>query len=339
MRDYILRRLLLLPLIIVGVSFLTFLSFRFIPGSIAHVKCGFQCTDEVVAAIEHEYGLDRPWLEQYGNWLGVTEALDWVGLYPEEEEGFERDGILQGNLGTSFLTNLSVSEELGRRLPVTLELAGMAMIWAILLGIPPGILSAVRPGTIIDFVVRFVSVFWLSVPSFYLAILTITFGASWFGWSPPNFETGKAAGLFDDPITNLETYFFPSLILSVAIAAVIMRLTRSSMLEVMRNDYIRTAYSKGLRERMVVFRHALKNAMIPVMTILGLQVGALIGGAVLVEFVFALNGMGRYLIEAVVSRDLLVVQSLVLIFATSYVLINLAVDVSYAWLDPRIRYS
>ncbi|MCH7484319.1 MAG: ABC transporter permease [Chloroflexi bacterium] len=145
--------------------------------------------------------------------------------------------------------------------------------------------------------------------------------------------------MWEDPLQNLETFFFPSLVLSLGIAAVIMRLMRSSMLEVMRNDYVRTAWSKGLKERTVVWRHALKNAMIPVLTIIGLQVGALIGGAVLIEHIFALNGMGRYLLDSVIGRDLLVVQSLVLIFALVFVVINLVVDVAYAWLDPRIRYG
>ena len=169
--------------------------------------------------------------------------------------------------------------------------------------------------------------------------VVIAIGSNQFGWLPPNFATGNAVRFWEDPIQNLETFFFPSLVLSLGIAAVIMRLTRSSMLEVMRNDYVRTAWSKGLKERTVVWRHALKNAMIPVLTIIGLQVGALIGGAVLIESVFALNGIGRYLLVSVIGRDLLVVQSLVLIFAFVFVVINLIVDVLYAWLDPRIRYG
>jgi peptide/nickel transport system permease protein len=247
--------------------------------------------------------------------------------------------VAQGDLGTSFSTHISVNTEMQRKYPITLELLILALLLSLILGIPAGILSAVRPGTIIDFLVRLVSVFWLSIPSFYLAILIITFGAAWFGWSPANFATGKTAGLFSDPVTNLETFIPPALVLSVGIAAVIMRLTRSSMLEVMRNDYIRTAYSKGLRERAVVWRHALKNAMIHVVTIIGLQIGGLIGGSILVESVFALNGIGYYLLAGIVTRDLPVVQSLVFIFALAYVLINLVVDVSYAWLDPRIRYG
>jgi peptide/nickel transport system permease protein len=318
MREYVVRRLLLIPLVIVGVSFMTFMAFRVIPGDTTVFICGFGCTPEVIHDLQAELGLDKPVMEQYWDWLS---------------------GVPQGDLGRSYQTDLPVTEELQRRFPTTLELLILAVIFSLILGIPPGILSAVRPGTPVDFMVRIVSVFWLSIPSFYLAILIITFGASWFSWSPPNFGTGQVAGFFDDPKTNLETLVPPALVLSVGIAAVIMRLTRSSMLEVMRNDYIRTAYSKGLRERAVVWRHALKNAMIPVATIIGLQIGGLIGGSVLVESVFGLNGMGRYLVESIVTRDLQVVQALVLIFATAFVVINLIVDVAYAWLDPRIHYA
>jgi peptide/nickel transport system permease protein len=285
-----------------------------------------------VAAIEEEYGLDENFFRQYGEWLGV---------WPDDDRGNEFHGVLQGEFGESISISRgeSVTDRLGDTLPVTLELMLLSLFLAVVLGIPPGVISAIRPGTPIDWLVRLTSVAWLSIPNFYLAILVITFGAAWFDWLPPNFATGNAVGFFEDPITNLETFFFPSLSLALAIAAVIMRLTRSSMLEVMRNDYVRTAWSKGLRERAVVWRHALKNAMIPVLTIIGVQVGLLIGGAVLIESVFALNGMGTYLLSSVIGRDLLVVQSLVLIFAFVFVLINLIVDVSYAWLDPRIRYG
>jgi len=317
-RDFIIRRLLLVIPIMLGVSLLTFAIFRVIPGDTAVLICGFQCTPETLHDIRHDLGLDRPPYEQYGDWL---------------------KGVVTGDLGESYHTKLPVTTELERRLPVTAELTIMAMILALVLGIPPGVVSAVRPGTVADWVARFSSVVWLSVPSFYLGILIITFGATWFGWSPPNFGTGKTVGFFDDPWENLQTFFFPALVLALAIAAVIMRLTRSSMLEVMRNDYIRTAWSKGLRERAVVWRHALKNAMIPVLTIIGLQVGLLIGGSVIVESVFALNGIGFYLLVAILSRDLLVVQSLVLLFAVTFVVANLLVDLAYAWLDPRIRYG
>ncbi len=323
MRDFIIRRLLLLIPIIIGVSFVTFILFRFIPGDAAVFVCQLQCTPETLRDIREDLNLNDPFYEQYGRWLF---------------------GLPTGDMGTSFHTDLEVTTELERKYPVTLELLVLSLLISLLLGIPGGILSAIRPGSIVDFVVRLISVFWLSIPSFYLAILIITFGAAWFGWSPANFATGDVVTFKDvlrgqSLMTNLETFFWPSVVLSVGIAAVIMRLTRSSMLEVMRNDYIRTAYSKGLRERAVVWRHALKNAMIPVITIVGLQIGGLIGGSILVESVFALNGVGFYLLSSIVLRDLEVVQSMVLIFALTYVLINLIVDVSYAWLDPRIRYG
>lgn len=318
MREYIIRRVLLLIPIMLGVSFLTYATFSIIPGDAAVLICQFSCTDETLRDIRHDLGLDRPFFVQYGDWLG---------------------NAAQGDLGESFHDHSPVTTELGRRLPTTLELMGLSLFLALLLGIPPGVLSAIRPGAWLDLVTRFVSVLWLSIPSFYLGILIIAFGFNWFGWAPPHFRTGTPAGFFDDPVQNMESFFFPSLVLAVGIAAVIMRLTRSAMLEVMRNDYIRTAWAKGLRERAVVWRHALKNAMIPVLTIIGLQIGALIGGAVIIESVFALNGIGVYLLGSILKRDLLVVQSLVLLFATAYVFINLGVDLAYAWLDPRIRYG
>jgi len=318
MRDYIIRRLLLLVPIMLGVSFLTFAMFRIIPGDAAILRCGFGCTPEVVEELRHDLGLDRPWYVQYGDWV-------W--------------GVVQGDFGESITeSGLSVTTDLGRRLPITGEILIMSVILSIVLGVPPGVLSAIRPGTPLDFIARVGSVLGLSIPNFWLGILIITFGLSWFGWTPPQFGRGYVP-FFDDPWVNLQQFIFPSLVLALAIAAGIMRLTRSSMLEVLRNDYIRTAWSKGLRERTVVIRHALKNALIPVVTVVGLQVGTLIGGAVLVERVFALNGVGFWVVEAVIRRDIFVVMSLTLIFAIAYVVANLMVDIAYGWLDPRIRYA
>lgn len=319
MRNYIIRRLLLVPVIMLGVSFLVFLMFRVVvPGDAAITDCGFGCTPEVLEAVRHEKGLDQPWYEQYGNWL-------W--------------GVVQGDLGQSLTeSELPVTTELDRRLPVTAELLVMTVFFSLALGIPPGVISAIRPGTPLDWIARVGSVLWLSVPSFWLGILVITFGVVWFDWTPPQFGRGYVP-FFDDPWVNLQQFVFPSLVLSLAVAATIMRLTRSSLLEVLRNDYIRTAWSKGLRERTVVTRHALKNALIPVATIVGIQVGALIGGSVLIESVFNLNGVGKYVLEAILRRDFIAVQGVVLIFAATYVLANLVVDVFYGWLDPRIRYA
>jgi peptide/nickel transport system permease protein len=319
MRNYILRRLLVLIPIMVGVSFITFAMFRLIPGDAAVLRCQLGCTPEVVQALRHETGLDRPWYRQYGDWL-------W-------------DIVRHGDLGHSLTeSRLPVTTELDRRLPITGELLVMTIVMALLLGIPPGIISAIRPGTPLDWLARVGSVLWLSVPSFWLGILVIAFGVRWFDWTPPQFGQGYVP-FMDDPWVNMQQFFFPSLVLALAIAAAIMRLTRSSLLEVLRNDYIRTAWAKGLRERTVVLRHALKNALIPVLTIVGLQVGALIGGAVIIESVFNLNGVGKYVLEAILRRDFFVVQSVVLLFAAVYVTANLVVDVLYGWLDPRIRYG
>ena len=316
MRDYILRRLLLLIPLMFGVSFLTFAMFRLIPGDAPVFICGITASPECIQQARHELRLDRPWYEQYGDWLG---------------------GVAQGDFGHSFFTTLPVSTEIDRRLPVTAQLLTMTVLFSLLLGIPPGVLSAIRPGTALDHLARVASVLWLSVPSYWLGILAIATILNWFGWVPPQFARGYVP-FFKDPSVNLQQFLLPSLVMALGFAAGIMRLTRSSLLEVMRNDYIRTAWSKGLRERTVVMRHALRNALIPVVTVIGLQVGGLIGGAVIIESVFNLNGVGKYALEAILLRDLMVVQSLVLIFAMAFVLANLAVDVAYAWLDPRIRY-
>ena len=319
MRNYILRRLLILIPIMLGVSFLTFAMFRMIPGDAAVLRCQLGCTPEVVKDLRHQTGLDRPWYRQYSDWL-------W-------------NIVRHGDLGESLTeSKLPVTTELNRRLPITVELLVMTLIMALLLGIPPGVISAIRPGTPLDWLTRFGSVLWLSIPSFWLGILVIAFGVRWFDWTPPQFGRGYVP-FMDDPWVNMQQFFFPSLVLALAIAAGIMRLTRSSLLEVLRNDYIRTAWSKGLRERTVVVRHALKNALIPVLTIVGLQVGALIGGSVIIESVFNLNGVGKYVLEAILRRDFFVVQSVVLLFAAAYVVANLIVDVAYGWLDPRIRYG
>ncbi|MDO8612808.1 MAG: ABC transporter permease [Dehalococcoidia bacterium] len=317
MRDFILRRLLLLIPLMLGVSFLTFAMFRLVPGDASHLTCGFAASPECIEQVRHDLGLDRPWYEQYGDWLG---------------------GVVQGDFGHSFFTRLPVSTEIDRRLPVTGELLIMTVLFSLLLGIPPGVLSAIRPGTALDHLARVASVLWLSVPAYWLGILAIAFILNWFGWVPPQFARGYVP-FFDDPWVNLQQFLPPSLVMALGFAAGIMRLTRSSLLEVMRNDYIRTAWSKGLRERTVVIRHALRNALIPVVTVIGLQAGALIGGAVIIESVFNLNGLGKYALEAILRRDLMVVQSVVLIFAMAHVLANLAVDVAYVWLDPRIRYA
>ena len=316
MRQYIARRLLLLIPIMLGVSFLTFAAFRIIPGDATHFICQY-CPEDQRQLLRQELGLDRSFVSQYADWLG---------------------GLFTGDFGRSYFTHLPVTTELERRLPITLELMALTVLLSLLLGVPLGVISALRANTPFDWLARFVGVLWLSVPSFYTATLAIVFGLLWFGWTPPQFGAGYVT-FFDDPLTNLEEFFLPALILAFSSAGIIMRLTRSSMLEVMRDDYIRTAWAKGLRERSIVWRHALKNALLPVLTVIGLEIGGLIGGAVIMETIFGLNGVGVYILQAVITRDILVVQTMALLFAAVYVLLNLLVDIGYAWLDPRIRYT
>jgi peptide/nickel transport system permease protein len=318
MRNYVIRRLLLVVPIAIGVSLITFATFSIIPGDAIALRCGFACDEEQKKEIREKLGLNRPKYEQYADWLA---------------------GIPQGDFGKSLSEGqLTVAKELEHRLPITLELMVMTIFLSLLFGIPAGIFSAIRPGTPLDWIARFTSVLWLSIPSFYLGILLITAGAIWFNWTPPQFAIAYVP-FFDDPWVNLQEFFFPSLVLAVGSGAVFMRLTRSSMLEVLRNDYIRTAWSKGLRERSVVWRHALKNSLIPVVTLAGLQIGALLEGAVIIESLYNLNGIGKYTLEAIIRRDIFVVQTLTLFFALTHVGANLAVDVAYAWLDPRIHYG
>lgn len=318
----------------IGVSLLTFALFNIIPGDACVLRLGFGSTPETLEDCREVHGLNEPLFP-----ISFNSDLPLVHLGNSQYGDWLTDIVVHQDLGQSLAEGQArVSTELERRLPITIQLMIMTIIFALVLGIVPGMLSAIRPNTPIDWVARMLSVLWLSIPSFYLAILMITFGLLWFGWTPPQFGRGYVP-FIDDPWTNLQQFVFPSLVLSVGIAAVIMRLTRSAMLEVLRNDYIRTAWSKGLRERTVVWRHALKNALIPVVTLIGLQVGALIGGAVIIESVYNLNGVGKYTLEAIIRRDLFVVQSLTLMFALVYVLSNLMVDIAYAWLDPRIHYN
>ena len=333
MRDYIIRRLLLLLPIMFGVTLLTFLAYRISPGDAAILHCTFECTPETIAALRHEYGLDKPPLPISGD-----DEPPFIDLHEHSQFGDWVVDAVQFDLGSSFSYRTPVTTELARRVPITLELLIFTVILALGIGVPIGVLSAIRPATPADWFSRLSSVLFLSVPSFYLGILLITFGVWWFNWAPPQFGTGYVP-IYKDPWINLQQFFFPALVLAVGEAAVLMRLTRSAMLEVLRNDYIRTAWSKGLRERAVVWRHALKNAIIPIVTVIGLQIGGLLGGAVIIESLYNLNGTGKYVLEAVIRRDIFVVQSMTLLFALTYVLANLFVDLAYAWLDPRIRYA
>lgn len=314
MLDYLVKRLLLLIPVLVGISILVFTSVRFIPGDVVNVLLQDTSKKERLDEMREALGLTRPLHEQYLSWL-------W--------------GSLHGDLGRSFYNGQPVLPEIIRRLPVTVELAILALGFAILVAIPAGVISALRQDTPLDYLVRITSMAGLSMPNFWLGTLLLVFPALWFRWIPP---LGYVP-IFKDPQVNLQQFLLPAMALGFHMSATSMRMTRSAMLEVLRQDYIRTAWSKGLRERAVIYHHALKNAMIPVITIMGNQFGFLLGGTVVMETIFSLPGMGRLTLDAIYQRDYPQLQANVLFVATFYVLVNLLVDVAYAWFDPRIRHQ
>jgi peptide/nickel transport system permease protein len=237
--------------------------------------------------------------------------------------------------GDSLLTGEPITVSLRKAIPVTLELAALAMVLGLVIAIPIGVLSATRQDTASDYAGRVVAVSGLSFPDFWLGTLVITFAAIWFHWIPPIGYTS----LWDSPWRNLQQFLLPAAVLGFRLSAATMRMTRSTVLEVLREDYVRTAWAKGLGGRIVVYKHALKNALIPVVTVIGGQLGVLLAGAVVIETIFALPGMGRLTVEAILYRDYPVVQTNVMLVAATLVTLNLVVDLTYSWLDPRIRYS
>lgn len=317
MSRYILRRFALMLPTLLGVTLLVFFSLRLIPGDIVERMAAEKgdTSPEAMAAVRESLGIDKPATQQYVIWMS---------------------GIVRGDFGKSYYaTSESVSERLFNTLPITLELGALAVTLAIVTGVPLGILSAVKQDTAADYGGRLLSIGMLSIPTFWVATLVITFGALWFGWSPPL----KHVSFFSDPLGNLAQFIIPALMLFSNASGSFMRLMRSSLLDVMRQDYIRTARSKGLAEYAVVTRHALKNSMIPVVTLLGTSLGPLIGGSVVIESIFALPGLGRLTYDSIAQRDYVQVQINVLFLALIYTSVNLLIDLSYGWLDPRIRYS
>jgi peptide/nickel transport system permease protein len=269
--------------------------------------------EKELAKLRKDLGLDRPYHEQYLQWLWQMITL---------------------NPGHSIFTNEPIPVALKKAVPVTLELAALALVLGLVIAIPIGVLSATRQDRPSDYVGRVVAVSGLSMPDFWLGTLVITFAAIWFRWIPP---IGYAS-LWDDPLTNLQQFLLPAAVLGFRLSAATMRMTRSTVLEVLKEDYVRTAWAKGLAGRIVVYKHALKNALIPVVTIVGGQLGVLLAGTVVVETIFALPGMGRLTVEAILYRDYPIVQTNVMLVAGTLVTLNLLVDLTYAWLDPRIRY-
>jgi peptide/nickel transport system permease protein len=312
--DFLLQRAAISAVTLVVISLVVFTGVRMIPGDPARVMAGTEADEAGLADIREKYGLNDPIPVQYLRWMRLA---------------------LTGDLGESIRTRESVVRTVGRKLPITLELACLSLIIALGIAIPVGVLSAVRRNSAWDFLANGASLCGLSIPSFWLGIMLILFFSVRLGLLPAS----GFVPLWEDPVANLKRMIMPAFVLGTALTAVLMRQTRNSMIEILSADYIRTAYSKGLAGRAVVFRHAIRNGLIPVVTILGLQMGALMGGAVVTEQIFVVPGFGRLIVEAVFTRDYPLVQGVVLITASSYVLINLLVDVSYTILDPRIRVT
>jgi peptide/nickel transport system permease protein len=317
MRNYIIKRFLLAIPVLLLVSIVVFLTIRLIPGNIIDMMVSDQgsLTQMDRAKIEQALGLDKPFLTQYGTWLGNI--------------------VLHGSLGNSLWDKLPVVDKISKRWPVTFELGILSLIISQLIALPIGVFSALRQDTIGDYAARSFAIMCVAVPSFWVATMLVVFPSIWWGWSPPL----SLIPFNQDPIGNLKTFILPAIVLAMSMAGMTMRMTRTMMLEVLRQDYIRTAWSKGLRERVVVARHALKNALIPVITIIGMGVPTLIGGTVIVENIFSLPGMGQLIIQATQTRDYTMVSGVILFFGAILVVINLAVDLTYGFLDPRITYK
>ncbi|MFC1860596.1 ABC transporter permease [Chloroflexota bacterium] len=326
MRSYVMRRVLLMLPTIFLASLIAFFIIRFIPGSIIDLM-----TTEMVdyreqdrQVIEHALGLDVPVIQQYGRWIGVLPHADG-----------EISGLLQGNLGISLWRRTPVVESILTRWPITLELGLMALIIAQLIALPLGIYSALRQDTWGDYISRSFGTLLIAVPYFWLGTMVIVFPSIWWGWSPPIMVIPFNV----DPIGNLKMFILPAAILGMAISGTTMRMTRTMMLEVLRQDYIRTAWAKGLRERVVIMRHALKNTLIPVISLIGIYIPIIIGGTVIIEEIFGLPGIGRLLLDAVSRRDYTMVNGVLMLFAIGMVFINLVVDLAYGLVDPRIRFK
>lgn len=313
MKKYITKRLLMMVVLLLGMTFIVFASLFFASGDPAQIAAGVSATEAEVEQMREYLGLNQPFLVQYGNYLV---------------------GLAQGNLGTSLITRQPILDELLIRLPNTINLAVSSMILACLMGIPLGIIAAIKKDSWIDNLLTTFSLFGISIPNFWLgSILIIVFCVHF-----RIFPTGGMSEPFWTPLGFMQA-FLPSLSLGLQVAASFMRISRSSMLDVLQSDYIRTARSKGLKEKAIIFIHALKNAMIPILTQMGTSFGGLLGGAMVTEQVFAINGIGSYLINAINQRNYPAVQSSVLVIAFMFVIVNLAVDILYCVVDPRIRYE
>lgn len=320
MHKYVARRLLLFVPTLLGASILIFVLMRLVPGDIAEIlvyQTGAESStiqQKQIQQIREELGLNQPVIIQYVSWVGDA---------------------IRGDFGYSFTQRRPVIEILKERFPRSMELAFLTLVIAVAWAIPLGVISAVRQNTWTDYLVRVVSISGLSLPIFFTGVLILYWLVRFFRWLPPL----EFVSFVDDPVENLKQLIWPALAQAYYISAPIMRLTRSQMLEVIRQDYVRTARSKGLAERAVIYRHALRNSLLPVVTFIGWWGGRLLGGIVIMEIIFVVPGMGSALVQAVSYRDYPTVQAIIFVMAVVFLTINLLVDILYGWLDPRIRYA
>lgn len=313
MTEYILKRLILFVPTLVIVTFLVFAIIRLVPGDVVALMNEFRTTPEAMERTRQQLGLDQPLHIQY---------LSWVG------------GVLRGDLGESLWSKRSALQELAERAPSTLELAVLSLLVSLAVALSVGVLSAVHQDTFVDYLARGFAVGALSIPNFWTATLVIVLPAIWFHKAPPLSFTPFT----EDPLRNLSQFVLPALVLGINTSGGLMRMTRAMMLEVLRQDYTRTAWAKGLRLRQVIFRHALPNALIPVVTIIGLQLPLYIGGTVIIETIFGIPGLGSFTLQAITTRDYPMLSALNLVFGVFILVNNLVVDLAYGFLDPRIRY-
>ncbi len=314
MLAYLVKRLLSLIPVLFGISLVSFILIHLVPGDTVSVILGTNTTAVSAAALRAAFGLDRPAPVQYITWLG---------------------GLLHGDFGQSFITGQPILGTIMSRLPATAELTVAALLLSLCIALPTGIIAAIRQYSVADYAGTTLSLLGLSLPSFWLAtILTIVFSVIWHVLPPSGF-----VAITTDPVGNLRDLILPAVTLGTGLAAVVMRYTRSAMLEVVRQEYIKTARLKGLPERMIIAKHALKNALMPIVTVIGLQTAYLLGGVVIIEQIFDWPGIGKLMLNAVYQRDYPLVQGVILVIAVLFVLINLVVDILYAYLNPRIRYA
>lgn len=316
--NYVLRRLLMFPIVMLGVSVFVFVAIRLVPGDAITAMLGTESgllTPAQRESLTAYFGLDRNWVVQYWRWLV---------------------GLLQGDLGLSVTYGQPVSQIIVDRFPLTFELALLSMVIALLIGLPAGVFAATRAERPSDLTVRIFAMIGQSTPNFVLALLAIYVLSVGFGTLP---TMGRFVPLSEDPLGNLAQLILPALALGTAFAAAVTRISRAAMLDILSEDYVRTARSKGFSQRYVIWRHALPNALIPVVTLSGVEFGYLLGGAVVVEQIFALPGLGRVVLDAILQRDYALVQGVILFIAFNFLVVNLIVDLAYAALDPRIRYG